>query len=349
VPVPAPPPAADRALRSVSFRREREAIWRELEGLIALVGKHGIKSLSAEQLARLPHLYRATLSSLSVARSISLDRALTDYLETLCGRAYFCVYGTRDPARSKIVEFLGWRLPGAVRRMRWQLAVATLFMVLGAVASYVMVDGDAEEFYSFVPAEYASGRDPAASTEYLREGLYEESDFSDVLASFAAALFTHNAGIGIAAFALGFTLLIPAVMMFMNGLILGAFAALYESRGLSIDLWGWLLPHGVTELLAVCLCGGAGFAIGQAWVFPGEKLRMDNLRERGRDAGIVVLGAVGLFFIAGLIEGIMRQTVTMLEVRWAVAAGSALFWIWYFAMCGRGAEARARADEEAAR
>lgn len=340
---------ADRALRSVAFRKEREATWRELEQLIALVGSRGIKSLSAEQLARLPHLYRATLSSLSVARSISLDRALTEYLETLCGRAYFCVYGTRDPARSKIVEFVTWRLPAAVRRMRWQLAFATLFMVLGTLTAFFMVRADPEQFYAFVPTDYASGRDPSATTEFLRSGLYEETSFHGALSEFAAFLFTHNAGIGLAAFALGFTLIVPAFMMFMNGLILGAFAALYDSRGLSLDLWGWLLPHGVTELLAIVLCGAAGFTIGQAWVFPGEKLRVDNLRERGRDAGLVVLGAVGMFFIAGLIEGIFRQTVTTLEIRWAVATATALFWLWYFAMCGRGAEAAARADEEAAR
>jgi uncharacterized membrane protein SpoIIM required for sporulation len=347
--VATPSAGADRALRSVAFRKEREATWRELETLIALVGSKGIRSLSAEQLARLPHLYRATLSSLSVARSISLDRALTEYLETLCGRAYFCVYGTRDPARSKIVEFVAWRFPAAVRRMRWQLAFATLFMLFGVLTAFFMVRADPEEFYAFVPAEYASGRDPAATTEFLRGGLYEDSDFQGGLATFAASLFTHNAGIGIAAFALGFTLIVPAFMMFLNGLILGAFAALYDQRGLSLDLWGWLLPHGVTELLAVVLCGAAGFTIGQAWVFPGEKLRLDNLRERGRDAGIVVLGAVIMFFIAGLIEGIFRQTVTTLEVRWALATATALFWLGYLVLGGRAAEASARADEEAAR
>ena len=75
--------ASDRSLRSVAFRKEREATWRELEQLIELTNKKRLTALSAEQLARLPHLYRAALSSLSVARSISLDRALTDYLESL--------------------------------------------------------------------------------------------------------------------------------------------------------------------------------------------------------------------------------------------------------------------------
>jgi uncharacterized membrane protein SpoIIM required for sporulation len=99
----------------------------------------------------------------------------------------------------------------------------------------------------------------------------------------------------------------------------------------------------------VVLCGAAGLVIGQSWVFPGEKLRMDNLRERGRDAGIVVLGAVIMFFIAGLIEGIFRQTVTNIEVRYAVAAGTAMFWIWYYTLCGRGRERRAKLDAEAAK
>jgi hypothetical protein len=66
------------ALRSVQFRREREASWRELEMLVDKAGKKGLRGLGADELTRLPHLYRATLSSLSVARAISLDKNQTD-------------------------------------------------------------------------------------------------------------------------------------------------------------------------------------------------------------------------------------------------------------------------------
>ncbi len=341
------PSAGDRSLRSVVFRKERESSWHELEGLVARVGKRGIKALTAEQLARLPHLYRATLSSLSVARSISLDRALVDYLESLCGRAYFCVYGTRESARSRIVEYVTWMLPAAVRSVRWQLACSTFFLVLGAVVAFLMVRDDPDSYYGFVGGGYAGGRDPSATTEELYAVLYDQHDFSGTLSHFAASLFSNNAGIGILAFALGFAVVPTILLLFVNGLILGAFAALYDSRGLSVHLWGWLLPHGVTELLAVVLCGAAGLAIGQAWIFPGEKLRMDNLRERGRSAALVVLGAVILFFIAGLIEGIFRQTVTSIEVRYLLATSTALFWLWYFGLCGRGRERAARLDREA--
>ncbi|MCB9559950.1 MAG: stage II sporulation protein M [Kofleriaceae bacterium] len=330
--------SAERTLRSVEFRREREGTWRELEQLIALVRKDGIRDLTAEQLARLPHLYRATLSSLSVARSISLDRALTDYLESLCGRAYFCVYGARDPTRGVIAEYLTWRLPAAIRSIRWQLALAALFLVLGAMTAFFMVRHNSEAYYTFVQADYASGRTPASTTAELRAGLYDDTSVSAFLATFAAELFSHNARIGLLAFALGVVVIPTLLLMFTNGLILGAFAALYDSRGLSWDLWGWLLPHGVTELSAVVLCGAAGLVIGQSWIFPGARPRLDNLRERGRLAGLAALGAVLMFFVAGLIEGIFRQTVTNIELRYAVAVATAGFWIWYFGFCGRGRE-----------
>jgi len=73
-------------LRSFQFRKEREAHWSELESMLDRVSSSGLTGLDADDLHRLPVLYRGALSSLSVARSISLDRNLLDYLEVLCAR-----------------------------------------------------------------------------------------------------------------------------------------------------------------------------------------------------------------------------------------------------------------------
>lgn len=331
----APPLIASRELRSVEFRREREATWTALEQMIAAADKHGLRALSAEQLTRLPHLYRATLSSLSVARSISLDRALTEYLENLAGRAYFVVYGTRQHLRRQLAEFFGWKLPSTIRRAKWHIAVAALIVLTGAVAAFQLTASDLDYYYAFV-GDMAQGRTPASSTAQLRNGLYDTESAGGVLATFAASLFSHNARIGILAFATGFVAGLPTLLLlFYNGLVLGAFAALYHARGLGVDLWGWLLPHGVTELLAVVLCGAAGLQLAHALVFPGAKTRMDSLRERGRAAALIVIGAVGMLFIAGLIEGVFRQTVTHIGIRYAVAATTAAWWIYYFGFVGR--------------
>ncbi|MHC4224044.1 MAG: stage II sporulation protein M, partial [Planctomycetota bacterium] len=164
----------------------------------------------------------------------------------------------------------------------------------------------------------------------------DEKDFGSALGSFASFLFTHNARVGMTAFALGFVAGLPVyILLFMNGLILGAFGALYHSRGLGLDWWGWVLPHGVTELFAVILCGAAGLALAHALVFPGRYTRLQNLALRGREAGIVVLGAVVLFFIAGLIEGIFRQMVMDITVRYLVILLTASGLAWYFLRVGR--------------
>ncbi|HLL23876.1 MAG TPA: stage II sporulation protein M [Kofleriaceae bacterium] len=322
-------------MRSVEFRREREATWSELESLIAAADANGLRSLTADQLARLPHLYRATLSSLSVARSISLDRALTEYLENLVGRAYFVVYGTRQPLRKQLARFFLWRWPSTVRRAKWHILVAFVVTLAGGFAAFQLTLGDMDYYYAFV-GDMAQGRTPASSTAELRAGLYDDASVSGTLATFAASLFSHNARIGIMAFALGFVAGLPTiVLLFYNGLVLGGFAALYHARGLSVDLWGWLLPHGVTELLAVILCGAAGFLVAHGLVFPGSQTRMDSLRERGKDAAVIVIGAVIMLFIAGLIEGIFRQTVTSVPIRYTVAATTAVWWIFYFGVVGR--------------
>jgi uncharacterized membrane protein SpoIIM required for sporulation len=332
-------PSAAVTLRSFEFRREREATWVELEQLLALIEQKGLRRLAADQMIRLPLLYRATLSSLSVARSISLDRNLLDYLESLAARAYFAVYGTRRHLREAVADFLAWRFPAAVRRFRWHLALAAAFLLLGALAGFFITAENPDRFYTFVDAELAGGRGPSASTAELRGVLYDEGSVADALAGFASFLFTHNARIGMFAFALGFLAGLPVfLLVFTNGLMLGAFGALYASRGLSLDFWGWVLPHGITELGAVVLCGGAGLVLAQALVFPGRSTRLRNLAAGGRRAAVVVIGAVVLFFIAGLIEGIFRQTVHSVPVRYGVAAFTAVWWIFYFGWVGRRRE-----------
>lgn len=322
-------------MKSVEFRRERESTWNELEAIIAFADDKGLRALGADALARLPHLYRATLSSLSVARSISLDRALVDYLESLVGRAYFVVYGTRQHVRRQLADFFTWKLPSTVRRAKWHILVAFVITLAGTIAAYSLTRSDPEYYYSFV-GDMADGRTPASSTTELREILYHQQDASGVLATFAAFLFSHNSRIGILAFALGFVAGLPTLLLlFYNGLTLGAFVALYTSRGLGVDIWGWLLPHGVTELLAVILCGAAGLMLAHGLVFAGARPRLDSLREMGRPAAVIVVGAVLMLFVAGLIEGVFRQTVTNLGVRYAVAITTAICWIAYFGWCGR--------------
>lgn len=321
---------AELKLKSQRFRQERESDWRRLESLMDRVEKGSPSALTDEELLAVPVLYRATLSALSVARATSLDQALTAYLETLTARAYFFVYGARSTLASRFVDFLSRDWPAAVRNLWRETLASAGLMLLGIVVSATLTLQDSDWYYSFVDPELAAGRDPTASTESLRKGLYDGAG-QDGLSAFATFLFTHNAQVAILSFALGFAFGVPtAVLLAMNGAMMGAMLVLYFSHGLGFELGGWLAIHGVTEIFALILAGAAGFKIGWAMAFPGDRDRIDAATAAGRTAATLMGGVVVMLMFAGLLEGFGRQLITSDIARYAIAGASGLLWLLYF-------------------
>jgi uncharacterized membrane protein SpoIIM required for sporulation len=278
-------------------------------------------------------LYRQALSSLSVARAISLDRSLVDYLESLCARAYFLVYGARTRPLERLVSFFAHDWPAAVRGLWRETIAAAVITAVAAVVAYLLVRQDSDWFYGFMPAGMTAGRDPTASTAYLRETLYGEHGHTvktglEVLATF---LFTNNAQVALFAFALGFALCLPTVgLLAYNGATLGAFLALFFSRGLGWQSVGWLMIHGVTELSAITLAGAAGLSIGWAVSLPGELSRTEAAMQAGRRGALVMAGVVVMLFVAALLEGFARQLITSDALRYTIAATTGVVWATYF-------------------
>ena len=312
-------------LKSHRFRQEREAEWRKLEDILARAERSSAKALSDDEIIALPVLYRSALSSLSVARAISLDQSLIAYLESLCTRAYFFVYGTRVTFAKRIIAFFAQDWPRAARELWIETLVAVALMALGVAVAYVLTMRDSTWFYSFVSPVLAGGRGPAAAAEELQATLFSETQSG--LSIFATFLFTHNAQVALLAFALGFAFCLPsAFLMLTNGMMLGAFIALFASRGLSVEFGGWLLIHGTTELLAIALAGAAGFRLGWTLAFPGARSRVDAMSAAGRKAAIVMTGVVVMLGVAGILEGVGRQVITDTGVRYAIALLALLLW-----------------------
>lgn len=320
------------ALRSAEFRKGRENGWRTLEDYISRVEKKGIDELTPAEVQELPLLYRGVMSSLSVARSTVLDRNLLLYLENLSLRAYLVVYGPRSGVLENLVEFLVRGFPRAVRAMGPHLAIVTVAMLAGLVAGYFLVGMDPSYFSMFVPESLAGGRGPGSSTEYLRESIFTPwPGFVRTFVEFANSLFRHNSMVGIFSFGLGFFLGIPTIFLLIyNGVMIGAFVRLYADRGMAVDFVGWLSIHGVTEILAILLCGAAGLVVAEKILFPGGLPRIENLARHGKSAAGAVAGAVGMLFIAGILEGGFRQLFNDTLLRYSVAFVTAGFWFWYF-------------------
>jgi uncharacterized membrane protein SpoIIM required for sporulation len=334
----ASPASAEPTLKSSEFRKGRESSWRDLEGLVERVEKRGIAALLPDELQRIPLLYRATLSSLSVARSIALDRNLLLYLENLSLRAFLVVYGPRTSLVEGCAEFLRRGFPRAVRAARWHFLLAIAALAVGAMAGFMLTAGDERWFSALVPGGLGGDRGPSSTrAELLDHEIFAPwPGAAAAFGLFASFLFSHNTLIGILTFGLGLAAGVPTLLLLLyQGLMLGAFVALHYHRDLTVDFIGWISIHGVTELSAIALCGAGGFVIADTILFPGRHSRLDSLALRGRMAAEIAIGAAAMFFVAAILEGGFRQLVQSTELRFAIAGVTAIAWLAYFGFAAR--------------
>jgi uncharacterized membrane protein SpoIIM required for sporulation len=327
VPIPRDTPLVN----ATRFRQAHSTDWERLEHIVTRMEKRSIRSLGDDDLLALPALYRTTLSSLSVARDTSLDRALITYLERLCTRAYFQIYGVQTPAWRQLTGFFARGWPNAVRSL-WRETLFCVALTVGAaMLAYLLIRSDPSWFYSIIPEGLAEGRDPSASAQFLRSTLYDKSHNNDGLTVFATFLFTHNAQIAIFSFALGFAFAVPSALLILyNGLTLGALYAVFASKGLGPNLAGWLMIHGTTEIFAICISGAAGIRIGMAIAFPGRASRSDAAVQAGRTSATAMAGTVIMLGVAGLLEGIGRQVITNDGLRMLIGSTVLVAWLAYF-------------------
>ena len=323
---------SERLLKSYRFREERETDWARLDAILKRASNRGVGGLSDDDMLALPQLYRQAISSLSVARSISLDQNVIAYLESLCTRGYFFVYGTRTTMGERLAHFFRHDWPAAVRSARGPTLLAALCLFGGAAIAFFLCMSDMEWFWTFSPPALFDERTPNATTEALRSTLYTDgASMKDMLGAFSAFLFSHNAQIAILAFALGFAFGAPtAILLVANGFGLGAFYALFWSRGLGMEVTGWLLIHGTTELFAIVLAGAAGFRIGGAVAFPGQKSRLASARDAGNSAAVMAVGTIVMLFVAALLEGFGRQLINSDLTRYLVGGTMLALWLAYF-------------------
>ncbi|MEQ1725214.1 MAG: stage II sporulation protein M [Sphingopyxis sp.] len=320
------------AYSTAAFRREREGDWTAFEALVDRLERGSLRRLSDDELLALPRYYRATLSSLSIARATSLDVALIDYLESLSVRGYFLIYGVRETRLARLGHFFRTGWPSAVRALWKETLLIAALVALAAVVSFNLVTNDPSWYAALIPDMFNDGRGPDASTAALRETIYgvpEEGGFH----IFATFLFTHNSQVSITSYALGFAFGVPTLLLeFYQGIPLGAMFAVFYKAGLGPDFAAWLSIHGTTELFAGIISGACGLRIGTGFAFPGPHSRMSAAAEAGKSSGAAMLGVLIMLLLAGLLEGFARQLVQPMALRFAVGGSMLVFWLVYFYM-----------------
>src|SRR3974377_1275796 len=109
-------------------------------------------------------------------------------------------------------------------------------------------------------------------------------------------------------------------MMAFHGLLIGVIGVACYLSGMSPQLWSFVAPHGVLELPAIFIAGGAGLRIAHGLLFPGTLPRRDSLARAGSDAVKLLLGTIPMLIVAGVIEAFVSPTGLATPLKFALAA-----------------------------
>jgi len=334
--------------RASGLRESETAAWKRLDELVARahgqtgprrllrapVSRGGIVQLDAEEIGELGRLYRAAASRLAQLKTFGASARRLESLNRLVARAHAVVYG-RSPRSSagRVVRRSFLVFPELVRRT-WLFHVAAATMLLfGFCYGYYGTNEDLEWALLFSGGD-GGGRTPFAETEELRQTLLDGRQANEmgvaVKSQFAAMLWGHNTRIALLALISGILLGIPTLLLLAaNGALLGVYTATFAIHGLSYEWWAWILPHGVTELLAVVLLSGAGLLVGWRTLAPGSLTRGAALAEIRPTLLYFLLFAFPMLLVAALIESFVRQSALSDPARYAFAGATALFWALY--------------------
>jgi uncharacterized membrane protein SpoIIM required for sporulation len=315
--------------------------WDELEELLAR-GRRSVGRLSPQELNRLDVLYRRVAIHLAQVRTRTRDERLAEYLNQLAAAAHSLIYlPPRQGILNKIGVFAAWGFAECVARNWRAHAVSAALLLAGALLAYHATTQDVLAAYALAPP--GDSRLPGTPPERLLQDIQSGQDLgSGPKSFFASFLFTHNLKVGLVAMGLGVLAGVPTVLLMLyNGMILGAFVSVYMKAGLGLEIWAWILPHGITELTATVLCGGVGLLLGRAVVSPGLKTRAEALVDAGTEAARTVIGVAGMLVLAAFIESFVRQSHLTTNERFLYAGLTGLFWVIYF---GQGFFWRTMAD-----
>ena len=286
--------------------RERST-WEELDKMLTHVENETILRLTLEEVQRLHYLYERTGAGLIKISTFAAEPNLVHSLESLLTRAYAELQSGRSRSdKLSLRRWLFYTFPQTFRRHSRFFMAALLLTIFGALFGGAAVAFDPDAKAAIAPFPHLL-RSPA---ERVKE---EESSTNPVLASskgrFSAALITNNTKVSILALALGITWGIGTLLLlFYNGVVLGAVIFDYVRAGQSVFLMGWLLPHGVVEIPAILIAGQAGLLLGQALIGWNSQESI-NQRLRSVTGSLVTLisGAALLLIWAGIVEAFFSQ------------------------------------------
>ncbi|GAE29697.1 stage II sporulation protein M [Alkalihalobacillus hemicellulosilyticus] len=293
------------------FTQQHREDWNNLEQLISTLQKNHKSRTGSQHIHDFHHTYQKVAQHLSYSQTNFPSTDVTFYLNGLVAKAHNLLYRDQLSSWKQISYFLSTKFVHLLFDQWKFVLVAMLLFTLGAIGSFFAVMQDELSLYTVLPAELAKAFDPT------QVGAAEGTVNAPVM---SAEIMVNNIQVAILAFAGGITFgLLTVYILIYNGIIIGAIAALFWHYGNSYEFWAYIVPHGIVELTAIFIAGGAGLLMGYRLFVPGHYSRAYQLKENAKRSVQLLLGTIPLFVIAGVIEGYITPAGVSLEVKYAIA------------------------------
>lgn len=297
---------------STRWLEKRKPNWSRLEDLLARSKGRGVSGLDHKDLQELGLLYRQTASDLAIAREDITSSQLAAYLNSLLGRTHNLIYMGNKPKVAGIVRFYSETYPRIFRELWPQTLLAFAIFAVTGLAAFIL-----------------TMRDPTFAHRLLGTHMMETIEKREMWTHSivtikplaASSIMTNNLSVAFATFASGITGGVGTVwMMVLNGLLIGVIGAATLQAGMAGQLWTFVVPHGVLELPAIFIAGGAGFEIARGMLFPGLLPRRESLARAGGRAAQLLLGTIPMLIVAGVIEGFLSPSETAAPLKFLFGA-----------------------------
>jgi len=320
---------------STYWLEKRKDHWIQLEHLLDQSQKHGLKSLTHSELQQLSLLYRQAAADLSALREDATAQHYARSLNLLLARAHNTIYSGQKSSPFSVLQFYRYTYPQIFRDHLPLITTAFLLFVAGAIIGVLLSLTKPSFMHQFLG--------PAMMDSIQRHEMWTKSVVA-VKPAASSGIMTNNMTVAFIAFAFGVvpclgtllwllkgSIFLPdtVTLLFFNGMMLGVVGTACWLNGMSLQLWSFVAPHGVLELPAIFIAGGAGLKLAKGLLLPCLLSRRDSLARAGAEASRLIIGTVPILIIAGTIEGFVSPSALPAMVKFILAGIIAFFFFVY--------------------
>lgn len=286
-------------MKETTFIEQNKDKWNRFEQL------YQSKSNDPEELS---DLYMDITDDLSYAQTFYERRTVRVYLNQLGQRVYTGVHKQKGESLKKF--FTVWRtsLPLEIYRSRKNLQFAFLAFLL-----YALIGVITTMMYPDFPRVVMGDGYVEMTLDNIARGnplgVYESQSQMDMF----VGIMTNNMRVAFLTFFVGFFFTVGThILLFSNGVMLGAFQFFFHTKGLLLTSFLGIWIHGAFEISAIVLAGAAGITAGNGLLFPGSYTRMQALQLSTKRGLKIMMSLVPFIVIAGLLESFVTANYQQL-------------------------------------